>query len=255
MITEETIQKMHELKLNTMAEAFRQLLQSPPDQQLSWEERLGLLIDREWTDRENRRLNRRVREARLGVPAAIEDVVCEPGRGIDKALLRQLASCQWVKAHQNVIVLGPTGVGKSYLASALAEAACRKGSRALFTRIPRLTEELAVARAAGAYGTTLGRLAKIDVLVLDDFLLAPMKDTERRDLLEVLEDRYDRSSTIITSQLPAKSWHEALGDPTIADAICDRLVHNAHIVTLRGHSMRRRKANSPQAAEATIPTP
>jgi DNA replication protein DnaC len=255
VITEETIQKMHELKLITMAEAFRQLLQSPPDQQLSWEERIGLLIDREWTDRENRRLSRRVREARLGVRAAIEDVACEPGRGIDKAQLRQLASCQWVKAHQNAILLGPTGIGKSYLASALAEAACRKGFRALFTRVPRLTEELAVARASGAYGATLARFAKVDVLVLDDFLLAPMKDSERRDLLEVLEDRYDRSSTIITSQLPTKTWHEALGDPTIADAICDRLVHNAHVIALRGHSMRRRKAGNPQAKEASDPNP
>lgn len=152
--------------------------------------------------------------------------------------------------HQNVILLGPTGIGKSYLASALAEVACRKGLRALFTRVPRLTEELAVARASGAYGTTLARIAKIDVLVLDDFLLAPMKDSERRDLLEVLEDRYDKSSTVITSQLPTKTWHEALGDPTIADAICDRLVHNAHVVALRGHSMRRRKATAQQTTEA-----
>lgn len=250
MITEETIQKMYQLKLTTMAEAFRQLLQSPPDQQLSWEEKLGLLIDREWSDRESRRLARRVREARLGVRAAIEDVVCEPGRGIEKPLLRQLASCQWVTAHQNVILLGPTGIGKSYLAAALAEVACRKGLRALFTRVPRLTEELAVARASGAYGATLARIAKIDVLVLDDFLLAPMKDSERRDLLEVLEDRYDKSSTVITSQLPTKTWHEALGDPTIADAICDRLVHNAYVVALKGHSMRRRKAPAQQSSEA-----
>ena len=255
MITEETIQKMHQLKLTTMAEAFRELLRSPPDQQLSWEEKLGLLIDREWSDRENRRLARRVRDARLGVRAAIEDVVCEPGRGIDKPLLRQLASCQWVSAHQNVILLGPTGIRKSYLASALAEVACRRGLRALFTRVPRLTEELAVARASGAYGTTLARIAKIDVLVLDDFLLAPMKDSERRDLLEVLEDRYDKSSTVITSQLPTKTWHEALGDPTIADAICDRLVHNAHVVALRGHSMRRRKATAQQTPEAQDQNP
>jgi len=255
VITEETIHKMHELKPTTMAEAFRELLQSPPQQQLSWEEKLGLLIDREWSDRENRRLDRRVREARLGVRAALEDVVCEPGRGIDKALLRQLGSCQWVKAHQNVILLGPTGIGKSYLASALAEAACRRGLRALFTRVPRLTEELAVARASGTYGATLSRFAKIDVLVLDDFLLAPIKDAERHDLLEVLEDRYDRSSTVITSQLPTKTWHEALGDPTIADAICDRLVHNAHIVALRGHSMRRRQANPDQTSEASETNP
>ena len=212
-----------------------------------------MLVDREWTERENRRVTRRIKEARLGTHAHLEDVVCDPARGLDKAAVRQLATCQWVRAKQNVIVIGPTGIGKTYLAAALAEAACRKGLRALFLRIPRLVEELAVARVSGAYAQTLARIGKIDVLVLDDLLLTPMKDAERRDLLEVLEDRYDRCSTVITSQLPTKSWHEAFGDPTIADAICDRLVHNAHVLALRGPSMRKKKGLS--ATNESEPNP
>lgn len=252
MITEETIQKLAAMKMFTMAKVLRELLDTAPGNQLSFEEKMGMLVDREWTERENRRLARRLKDAKLGARASLEDVVCEPGRGIDKPMIRQLATCQWVRAKQNVIAIGPTGIGKTFLGAAIAEAACRHGLRALFVRVPRLVEELAVARVAGTYASTLARLAKIDVLVLDDFLLTPMKDTERRDLLEVLEDRYDRCSTVITSQLPTKSWHEALGDPTIADAICDRLVHNAHVLALRGPSMRRKKGlGSPQPETTT----
>jgi DNA replication protein DnaC len=210
-----------------------------------------MLVDREWTDRENRRLARRLKEAKLATRASIEDIVCDATRGIEKATMRQLATCQWVRAKQNVVVIGPTGVGKTYIAAALAEAACRRGLRALFMRVPRLVEELSVARVAGAYASALARISKIDVLVLDDFLLAPMTDSEKRDLLEVLEDRYDRSSTVLTSQLPTKTWHDALGDPTIADAICDRLVHNAHVLALRGPSMRRKKALTTQPETTT----
>ena len=155
--------------------------------------------------------------------------------------LRSLGACQWVRAKQNVIVIGMTGTGKSYISAALAEAACRRGYRALRARVPRLLDELAIARADGSYGATLSRLAKLDVLVLDDLLIAPLKDTERRDLLEVLEDRYDQRSTVVTSQVPTKSWHEMLADPTVADAICDRLVHNAHVLSLKGPSIRKKK--------------
>jgi DNA replication protein DnaC len=210
-----------------------------------------MLVDREWSERENRRLDRRLKDAKLGVRASLEDVVCDPARGIDKPMVRQLASCQWVRAKQNVIAIGPTGIGKSFLGAALAEAACRHGLRALFVRVPRLLEELAVARASGTYTSSLARIAKVDVLVLDDFLLTPMQDAERRDLLEVLEDRYDRCSTVITSQLPTKTWHEAISDPTIADAICDRLVHNAHVLALRGPSMRRKKGLASTQSETT----
>ncbi len=218
----------------------------PPSKQLSFEDKLGLLVDREWAERDNRRVARRVKEARLSVRAAPEEVLCDATRGLDRAQVRELSTCQWVRSHHNLIVLGATGVGKSFLASALAQAAIRQGFRALFVRVPRLLEQLAIARASADYSATLERLARIDLLILDDFLLAPMTDVERRDLLEVLEDRYGRTSTVLTSQLPTKSWHEALGEPTIADAICDRLVHNAHVVTLRGTSIRRQKGLKPQ---------
>jgi DNA replication protein DnaC len=251
VITEETIQKLIDLKLVTMAKALREVLDTAPGHQLSFEEKIGMLVDREWTERDNRRLARRLKDAKLGMRASREDAACDPARGLEKATVRQLATCQWARAKQNVIVVGATGVGKSFLGAALAECACRHGLRALFVRVPRLLEELAVARAAGAYASTLARVAKVDVLVLDDFLLAPMTDAERRDLLEVLEDRYDRSSTVITTQLPTKTWHEALGDPTIADAICDRLVHNAHVLALRGPSIRRKKGLGSSQPETT----
>jgi len=239
---EETLTKLLELKLTSMAAAVRELMDSAPGNQLSFEEKLGVLVDREWTDRDNRRLSRRLKEAKLATRASIDNVLCDPERGLDKATMRQLASCGWVKSKHNIIVVGKTGVGKSYLGSALADAACRAGYRSLFMRVPRLLEELALARAAGEYAALLGKLSRIDVLVLDDFLLNPMSDSERRDLLEVIEDRYDRTSTVITTQMLTKTWHEALVDPTIADAICDRLVHNAHVVKVGGPSIRKKKA-------------
>lgn len=251
MVTEETINKLLELKLDAMAKALRELLETAPGSGMSFEEQIGLLVDREWTDRRNRQLARRIKEAKLGMNACIEDVVCEPGRGIDKATLRALANCQWVARKQNVIAVGATGVGKSFLGAALAQAACRNGYRALCTRVPRLLAELAIARADGSYVSMLARIAKLHVLVLDDFLLAPLADEQRRDLLEIIEDRYGRSSTVITSQVPTKNWHEILADPTIADAICDRLVHNAHVLSLRGPSQRRKKG---LGTEETQPT-
>lgn len=247
---EETLTKLHELRLTSMALAVRELMESAPGHQLSFEEKLGVVVDREWTDRDNRRLARRLKDAKLATRASMDNVLCDPERGVDKAGIRQLATCQWVKAKHNVVIIGKTGVGKSYVGSALADAACRAGYRALFVRVPRLLEELALARAAGEYSSLLGKLSRIDVLVLDDFLLNPMTDVERRDLLEVIEDRYDKSSTVITTQVPTKTWHEALSDPTIADAICDRLVHNAHVLKLGGPSIRRKKAlqTEPQPA-------
>lgn len=242
---EETITKLSEMKLTSMALAARELLSSAPGNELSFEEKLGVIVDREWTERDNRRLARRLKDAKLGTRASLDNVLCDPERGIDKATIRQLSTCSWVQAKHNIVVVGKTGVGKSYLGSALADAACRKGFRSVFFRVPRLLEELALARLAGELGSLLGKLSRIDVLVLDDLLLNPMTDTERRDLLEVIEDRYDRTSTVITSQLPTKTWHEALNDPTIADAICDRLVHNAHVIKIGGPSLRRKKAIQP----------
>ncbi len=241
MILEETIQKLLQLNLKVMAQSLREMAEQPGFAAMSFEDSIALIVDREWTDRQNRRLAGRIKQAKLGMSACMEDVYCTPGRGVDKSAMRALAGCGWVRAKQNVIVVGSTGTGKSYLGAALAHAACRAGFRALRTRVPRLLQELAVARADGSYVTTLNRLAQTHVLVLDDFLIAPLKDSERRDLLEVLEDRYDKSSTVITSQLPTKSWHESLEDPTVADAICDRVVHNAHVLSIKGPSIRKTK--------------
>jgi DNA replication protein DnaC len=249
VIHEETIKKLLELKLDAMAQALRELIDAPPGAKLSFEEQLGLLVDREWLDRHNRRLARRLKDAKLPAQVCLEDAWCEPGRGLDKATVRSLATCQWVRSKHNVIAIGETGVGKSFLGAALAQAACRNGFRALCTRVPRLVHELAIARADGSYIVALRRLAQVHVLVLDDFLISPLKDTERRDLLEVLEDRYGHSSTVITSQRPTKSWHESLADPTLADAICDRLVHNAHVLSLRGPSIRKKKGMGTQGTE------
>lgn len=196
---EETLHKLIRLKLPHMAEALRAELEKGPGSALSLEECVGLMVDREWTERENRRTGRRIKDAKLGMQACLEDVRCGPDRGLDKSVVRGLSTGQWVRAKQNVIVIGMTGTGKSYLGAALAESACRQGYRALRTRVPRLLEELAIARADGSYTSMLNRLAKLDVLVLDDLLIAPLKDSERRDLLEVLEDRYDQRSTVVTS--------------------------------------------------------
>lgn len=247
MLIEETIQKLNSMKLHAMAKTLRELLDGAPSHELSFEERFGMIVDREWLDRDNRRLLRRIRDAKLPVDAALENVLCDPARGVDKATMRQLATCGWVRAKQNVIVVGATGCGKTFIGAALAQAACRQGLRAVCVRVPRLVNDLAIARVDGTYRSELQRFARFDVLVLDDFLIGPMKDTERRDLLEILEDRYDRAATVITSQLPTKSWHESLGDPTIADAICDRLVHNAHLLALRGPSMRKKKGIGSEA--------
>ena len=241
MTVEETIDKLIQLRLPHMATALRFALERAAGSALYIEDCVGLMVDREWTERDNRRTGRRIKDAKLGMQACVEDLWCDPARGLDKAVARSLGGCGWVRAKQNVIIIGMTGTGKSYVSAALAEAACRRGYRALRVRVPRLLDELAVARADGSYGATLGRLAKLDVLVLDDLLIAPLKETERRDLLEVLEDRYDQRSTIVTSQVPTKSWHEMLTDPTVADAICDRLVHNAHVLSLKGPSIRKKK--------------
>jgi len=248
---EETINKLIQLKLPHMAEALRATVERGGGSGLSIEECVGLMVDREWTERDNRRTGRRIKDARLGMQACLEDVRCDPARGLDKTVLRAFATGNWVRAKQNVIIIGMTGTGKSYIGAALAESACRHGYRALRTRVPRLLGELAIARADGSYIAMLGRLAKLDVLVLDDLLIAPLKDTERRDLLEVLEDRYDQRSTVVTSQVPTKTWHEMLADPTVADAICDRLVHNAHVLSLKGPSIRKTKGLGGKNAEET----
>ena len=198
----------------------------------------------------NKRLDRALKEAKLKLSSAcIEDIDYPAQRELDRAVIRQLSSCRWIQEHLNCIITGPTGVGKTFVSCALAQLACRKGYRALYKRSSRLFEELRLARADGTYARLLCRLARVDVLVLDDWGLAPVQDPERRDLLEVLEDRYGTRSTVVTSQLPTDTWHDYLADPTLADAICDRLLHNAHRIVLKGPSRRKEKAHPETANE------
>jgi DNA replication protein DnaC len=253
MTDEETAQKLVDMKLVAMAQAFRELVAQAPGNQMSFAEQAALMVDREWTDRENRRLARLMRAAHLSVTdASLENVWCDSARGLDKAVIRDLATARWIRNKQNVIVVGKTGVGKTFLGAALAQAVCRNGMRALCTRLPRLLQELNIARADSTYAPTLSRLAKLDVLVLDDFLIGPLKDRERRDLVEILEDRYGKSSTVVTTQVPTKNWHEKLGDPTMADAICDRTIHNAHVIALRGPSIREKKGMQAGQPQPTV---
>jgi len=240
VLNEPTMEKLKALKLAALADAWDAQQKNPDMVKVAFDERLGLLVDAEWLHRENVRLGRCLKEAKLRIGnACIEDIDYAGKRELDKSVVRQLATCRWVAEHQNVAITGMTGTGKTYLACALAQQACRKGHRAIYRRAPRLFEELTLAHADGTYSRLLQRLAKVDVLIIDDWGLAPPKDNERRDLLEILEDRYGNRSTIITSQLPTTKWHDHLGDPTIADAVCDRLLHNAHRLVLKGPSRRK----------------
>ncbi len=239
MLTEPTMEKLRAMRLDTLGAAWAEQQKNPEVQKLSFDERLGLLIDAEWLHRENKRLGRALKEAKLRIGSAcVEDIDFPPRRELEKATIRQLATCRWVAEHQNVIT-GMTGTGKTYVACALAQQACRKGHRAIYRRATRLNDELTLARADGSYALTLARFARADVLVIDDWGLAPPKDQERRDLLEIVEDRYGTRSTIITSQVPPAKWHDHIGDPTVADAVCDRLLHNAHRLVLKGPSRRK----------------
>jgi len=242
MLTHPTLEKLQSLKLTGMMQALVEQLQMPEITELSFDERLGLLVDREITHRDNRRLTTRLHQAKLRQSACIEDIDYRHPRGLDKSVITRLATCQWVRDRHNVLITGPTGIGKTWLACALGHQACRVGLTALYLRLPRLLQELPVAKADGRYGKLMGTLAKTDVLILDDWALAPLSEENRRDLLEVLEDRHDRRATIITSQLPLEHWHAALGEPTLADAILERLVHNAYKIVLKGDSMRKRLA-------------
>lgn len=240
MLKEPTIEKLKALRLDAMAAAWNEQHGKPDLANLSFDERFGILVEAEWLHRENKRLATALREAKLKLSSAcLEDIEYSPKRELDRAQLRQLAACRWVTEHHNVLITGMTGTGKTYLACALAQQACRKGYRAIYRRASRLFSELALARADGSYSRLLAKIARADVLVLDDWAIAPITDPERRDLLEVLEDRYGTRSTIVTSQLPPKRWYEHIADPTHADAICDRLIHNAHKLVLKGPSKRK----------------
>lgn len=238
------MEKLKAMRLDGMIGAWQEQIQNPKTHALAFDERLALLVDAEWTHRENARFKRALRDAKLKIgQACVEDIDYPPKRDLDleKAVVRQLASCRWIQEHQSVLITGATGVGKSYVACALAQQACRKGFRAAYRRSSRLFEELKLARADGTYPRLLVRLSRFDVLVLDDFGIQPITDAQRSDLLEVLEDRYETRSTIVTSQLPPSQWHDYLADPSLADAICDRLLSNAHRVVLKGPSRRKEK--------------
>lgn len=238
MLNQPTLEKLRALKLIGMANAFQEQLEKPlPD--LDFESRLGMLVDQEWLIRENRRLQRRLHQARLQQSACIEDIDYEKPRGLVKAKILELSRSQWLQQHLNLLITGPTGCGKTYVACALAHRACLDGYTSRYYRLPRLWEELKIAKANGTYSNWLAQLAKIDVLILDDWGLVTPDVERRQDLLEILDDRYQKRSTIVTSQVPTTLWHEHLNDATLADAILDRLLHNAIRFELKGDSMRK----------------
>jgi DNA replication protein DnaC len=250
MLTQPTLEKLIALRLRGMAEAFRQQQESADLQRLTFEERLGLLVDRQWTWRENRALDRRLRNARLQGPACLEDIDYRTPRGLDRPVVRSLTQeSGWVREHQHLFLIGPTGIGKTWLARAFAQKACRDGYTALFQKAAELFRRLAVSRADGTHSQLLYQLGRVDLLVVDDFCMAPLVEAERRDFLEICDARYQARSTLLTSQLPVANWHAQIGDPTLADSILDRLVHNAHRIELKGESMRRTRG--PQGGKET----
>ncbi len=241
MLMHPTLEKLQHLRLTGMLNALEDQMQSQEIDTLSFEERLGLMVDREVTERECRRLQTHLRKAKLRQAAAFEDIDYRHHRGLDKSLMLNLASCQWIRDHRNLLITGPTGVGKTFLSCAMAQKACREGFSTLYIRLPKLCRELALAKADGSYGKMLTRLAKTEVIVIDDWGIAPLSGEHRRDLLEILEDRYDLRATVVASQIPVEKWHEYLDDPTVADAILDRLIHNAYKIKLKGESMRKKR--------------
>jgi DNA replication protein DnaC len=244
MLHHPTFDGLKALRLFGMVKALEEQQQTAEWRKLSFEERLGLLVDRERIEQENRSLTARLRRARLGQQAVIEDVELRSSRGLDRSMLAALSTCAWITGRHNLIITGPTGVGKSWLACAFGQKACREGHSVLYHRLGRLFTELGISRGDGRFLRVLRMLSQVDLLILDDWGLTPASSEQCRDLLEILEDRHGRKSTLITSQLPVDHWHEWLGEATIADAIMDRIVHNAHKITLKGESMRKTLSKS-----------
>ena len=243
MLTHPTIEKLTAMRFSGMAAALQEQMKINGIEDMSFEERLGLLLDHEQAVRETRRLQTRLRKAKLRQNGSIEDVDFRHPRGLDKSLVLRLSDCQWIKDHNNLIITGSTGVGKSFLACAFAEKACREGFNALYIRMTKLFEDLSLAKGDGRYLKLMTTIAKTDLLVLDDYGLMPLNQEKRHDFLEILEDRHNLKSTLVTSQLPIEHWHEQIGDPTLADAILDRLVHSSHKIKLTGESMRKKRSN------------
>ena len=242
MLEEPMMEKLLAMRLHGMVDALKAQEQDAAARELGFLERLGLLVDRQWNWRQNQALARRLHVAKLRGDACIEEIDYRAARGLDKSVIRGLAQeSAWVRNHEHIFILGPTGVGKSFVASALAQKACRDGYSALYTRAAALFRDLALARADGSLRLLLAKLSRIDVLVIDDWAMAPLTEPERRDFWEICEDRYQVRSVILTSQLPVARWHEQIGDPTVADGILDRLVHNAHRIEMRGDSMRKKR--------------
>ena len=245
MLQEPMMEKLTAMRLIGMVDALKAQEQDPAARELSFLERLALLVDQQWSWRENQALQRRLQVAKLKNGACVEEIDYCTVRGLEKSVIRALAqNSAWVEKHENIFVLGPTGVGKSFLACALAQKACRDGHSALYTRAAALFRDLALARVDGSLRHLLVRLSRIDVLVIDDWAMAPPAETERRDFWEICEDRYQTRSTILTSQLPVARWHEQIGDATAADSILDRLVHNAHRIEMKGDSMRKKRSTA-----------
>jgi len=253
MLNQATIGRLRELRLYGMAEAAADQMRQPDVNELSFEERLGLLVDQEWTYRHNRRLARLLREARLRLPACMEDIDYYHPRSLDRAVMRNLGSCSWIKAHQSVLITGPTGAGKTYIACALGNAACRQGFSTCYYRSTRLLMDLAIARADGSYPKLLQKLAKTEVLILDDWCMPGLDAEQARQMLDIIDDRVLQRSTIVASQLPIGEWHGVISDPTTADAILDRLIHGSHKLFLSGDTMRRLWSNAENLPAGSTP--
>lgn len=252
MIVQQTLTQLRDLKLDGMANAFEEQIALPSTTSLAFEDRMALLVERESAHRNRCRLTRLLAKARLKYgQAALEDLDTRGSRGLDTRLIASLAHGEWLERGHTVLISGPTGVGKTWLACALAQRACRLGKSALYTRVPRLLEELRIARGDGTHKRRLLALAKLDVLVLDDWALTPLEPYGRDDLLELVDDRAERRATVITAQLPIEHWHGWIGEPTIADAILDRLLHHAHRLTLQGESLRRPTKDTKTTTEKT----